>query len=83
MWLNKGMALNELGKYEEAIKCFDKALALEELNTSSLFNKGIALAGLGKYDESIKCFDKVLSVDRENKDAKTKKEEILNMMKNR
>jgi len=75
------MALNELGKYEESLKCFDKALELDRSDISPLFNKGIALAGLGTYEEAIKCFDKILSLDPGNKDAKAKKKEMLNMTK--
>ncbi len=75
------MALNELGKYEEAVTCFDKTLEFDQ-SVISWFNKGIALAGQGKYEEAIKYFDKVLSIEPENKDGKAKKEEMLKMMKN-
>ena len=29
IWKNKGSALSKLGRYEEAIKCFDKAWEIE------------------------------------------------------
>ena len=36
------MALGNLGKYEEAIKCFDKAIEIDPKNILSWFRKGVA-----------------------------------------
>jgi tetratricopeptide (TPR) repeat protein len=45
---NKGLALLDLGKYEEAITYFDKALAIDPDNTLSKTGKLEALDKLGK-----------------------------------
>jgi len=63
---DKGNGLLKLGRYEEAIRYFDKALEIDPRNETVLNNKGISLASLGRYEESIRCFDKALKIDPNN-----------------
>ena len=44
----KGAALANLGKYDEAIALYDKALAIEPNHVEALNNKGLALDALNK-----------------------------------
>ena len=44
----KGIALDELGRYEEAIVCYDEALNLDPKDVVSLREKDIALHKLGR-----------------------------------
>ena len=44
----KGAALANLGKYDEAIEFFDKALAIEPNYVEASYNKGLALDALNK-----------------------------------
>jgi len=39
---NKGNALVGLGKYNEAIKCFDEAIRLNASTAIAWYNKGLA-----------------------------------------
>jgi tetratricopeptide (TPR) repeat protein len=39
----KGLALNNLGKYNEAIEYYDKALQIDPKHADALYNKGLAL----------------------------------------
>jgi tetratricopeptide (TPR) repeat protein len=66
---NKGVELYNLGKYHEAIKWYDKALAINPKYVSALNNKGSALYNLGKYHEAIKCYDKALAINPKDVDA--------------
>jgi tetratricopeptide (TPR) repeat protein len=66
---NKGAALLNLGKYNESIAYFDKALAINPKYIVSLYNKGAALNKLEKYNESIAYFDKVLAIKPTNNHA--------------
>ena len=59
----KGIALGKLGRYEEAITWFDKALSIDPRNFYSLSYKGAALGLLGRYEESINWIDKSLEVN--------------------
>jgi tetratricopeptide (TPR) repeat protein len=41
-YYNKGVALGNLEKYEEAIACYDKAIGLDQKNVNAYINKGVA-----------------------------------------
>jgi serine/threonine protein kinase len=60
IWTNKGYSLNSLGRYEEAITCFDKALEINPKFAFAWISKGYSLNSLGRYEEAINCHDKVL-----------------------
>lgn len=73
-WVIKGQALNNLGRYDEAIVCLDKALELDPESGSSWNFKGFALQNLGRYDEAMICFDKALEIDPDYENALNNKE---------
>jgi tetratricopeptide (TPR) repeat protein len=54
---NKGIALGQQGKNEEAIQAFDKAIDLNIGCEQAWSNKGLALYNLGKKEEAIKAFE--------------------------
>ena len=62
-WNNKGTSLEKVGRYEEAIKCYDKALEVNPQQTETWFNKGNSLGSLGRFEEAIKCHDKALEIN--------------------
>src|SRR3712207_7730249 len=43
IWHNKGTALGRLGRYEDALAAFDRALALRPDDPNTWHNKGLAL----------------------------------------
>ncbi|HJN57701.1 MAG: tetratricopeptide repeat protein [Nitrososphaerales archaeon] len=61
----EGYDLYKLGKFEEAIKCYNKVLDIDPKDIDALNNKGIALGKLGKLDEAIKCYDKASKINPE------------------
>jgi tetratricopeptide (TPR) repeat protein len=50
------------GRFEDAIKCYDKALELKPDHLPSMGEKGLALWHLGKLPEAIWLLEKVLEV---------------------
>ena len=54
----KASMLHKRGEYEEANKCYDKAIELEPKYAIAWYEKGIALNMLGKNKDSEKCFKK-------------------------
>jgi tetratricopeptide (TPR) repeat protein len=59
---DKGLALDGLGQYEEAISYYDKVLAIDPNNIFALGNKGLGLSNLGRDQEAIEYYDKVLAM---------------------
>ena len=56
-WYNRGVALQDKEKYEEAITCYDVAIRLNPEFASAWDNKGNSLASLGRYEEAEQCYD--------------------------
>lgn len=67
-WLKKASALVTMGKLEEALPVFDKAIELDSLD--AMAKKGAALEGLGRFDEAVPLFNKVLEVKPTSQIAK-------------
>jgi tetratricopeptide (TPR) repeat protein len=61
--LGKGQSLLNMDKPEEALACFDEALALEPNNADALVKKGTALERLRKLNEAIECYDHAIAAD--------------------
>ena len=79
-WTNKGTSLDTLGRHEEAIRCFDKALELDPRFVGAWSNKGNSLTDLGRNEEAILCCDKALELDPRNVDAWNNKGNSLNSL---
>lgn len=70
--MNKGIALTNLGRNEEALECFDKALDIDRGRPWAwmyLVAQGRSLDCLGRHEEAVACFDKVLEIDPNDRDA--------------
>ena len=68
-WFNKGIALHDHGKYDEAIKAYNEALRLDPNNAEAWYNKGNAFNDQGKYDKAIKAFDEAIRLNPNHVDA--------------
>ena len=58
-WLFAGKDLYRLGRYDDALGCFDKALRLDPSATLIWKNKAEILVELGRYDEAIHCYERM------------------------
>ena len=70
---NKGIALLNLGKYNESIPYFDKALAIDPNEVNALTQKGVALVFLKRANQSIPYFDKALAINPKDVSTLTNK----------
>ncbi|MGH9879005.1 MAG: tetratricopeptide repeat protein, partial [Nitrososphaerales archaeon] len=61
--VERGYKEANLGKHDEAIKCFDKAIAIDPNHAGAWAGRGNVFVNLGKHDEAIKCFDKAIAID--------------------
>ena len=80
-WRNKGSALYFLGKYDEAIKCYDESIKIDPSNPVVWNNKGLALYYLGKFDEAIASYEHAIIIDPSDADAWNSKGNSLNSLK--
>jgi len=64
-FLEKGDEYRNKGKYDEAIRYYEKAANIYPDYGKVWNNKGFAYDKKGKYDEAIKCYEKAISKDPE------------------
>jgi len=75
--MNKGVALDSLGRLEAAVAAYDEAISIrrklvEEQGRSELandlaaaiMNKGVALANLGRLEEAVTAFEEAIQIQR-------------------
>jgi len=75
--VNKGTSLRRLGKPQEAIACYNKALEINPKCAEAWNNKGVALGSLGKEQEAIACYDKAIEINPRDADAWNNKGDAL------
>ena len=61
--INKGSSLDNLGKREEALACYDAALKLDSKSARAWFNKGVTLFGSGRLNDAMACYQRALQLD--------------------
>jgi tetratricopeptide (TPR) repeat protein len=59
---NKGNELQKANNFQEAIKNYDQALAIDPNDYKSYYQKGLALSKLDKDDDAIKALNQALAV---------------------
>lgn len=62
-WVSRGVSLGKNGTFEEALFCFEKAIALDENMTDAWYFKAFALQEMGKLDEALNAYSKTLKID--------------------
>ena len=62
-WNDKGNALYNSGKYEEALQICEKVLDLDPKYLNAWYNKGIVLSKLGRSEEALQAYNQVLDLD--------------------
>jgi tetratricopeptide (TPR) repeat protein len=55
--------LGKLGRYDEAMVCFDRAIEKDPMQSGAWHNKGEALRRQDKYAEAIQQFDRAIEID--------------------
>jgi tetratricopeptide (TPR) repeat protein/membrane protease YdiL (CAAX protease family) len=66
IFLDWGLNLLELGRYEEAISKFEKAAVLDPKNADAVADKGMALVELERYQEALMFYEKAVELDPTN-----------------
>ena len=61
-YYNRGLALHELKRFEEAQVSYDRALAVRPDYAEALSNRGLTLHELKKFEEAQASYDRALAV---------------------
>lgn len=78
---NKGLSYDRLGRSEEALLFYDRALQISPADATALCNKGVALDNLGKTDEALACYEEALRLNPLLAEAWTNKGIILDALR--
>jgi tetratricopeptide (TPR) repeat protein len=68
-WYAEGKYLSKNGKYEEAIRNFDKAIEIDSQNASIWIAKSNAFNAMRRYEEAIQSCEKAIELDPLNTTA--------------
>ena len=61
--MNKGFSLDNLGKTDEAIRSYERAISLNPANPVAWNNKGYALVRLEEFESVLDYFEKATQLD--------------------
>ena len=61
-----GISLLQQGKFNDAIRYFDKILEIDPYDSIALGNKGAALTQLNRHEEALQVYNKALEIDPKN-----------------
>jgi tetratricopeptide (TPR) repeat protein len=64
-FINLGGALRELGRFEEAVAAYDRALSITEDDHETWGNRAVPLINQNKFDEALESVNKSLTYARE------------------
>jgi len=62
-YCNRGVTYKTMGHLNEAIRDYDKAIALNPSFAKAYYNRGVALNGTGRADKAIADFDRTITLD--------------------
>jgi coenzyme F420 hydrogenase subunit delta len=62
-WWQKGQALKNLGRFEEALTAFDRVLEIIPKDPNVWNTKGLTLIEVNKENEALDCFERALVID--------------------
>jgi len=57
-WHEKANCLDQMGRCEEALSCYDVAIQLDTYNAETWFNKGLTLKKMGREKEAFDCMNR-------------------------
>ncbi|MFH1227638.1 MAG: tetratricopeptide repeat protein, partial [Planctomycetota bacterium] len=75
--VNKGVTLEKLGQYEEALSAYEDTLKIDQKCRDAWYNKGIILDKLNKRYEALSAYDEALKIDPKYESALINKSIVL------
>jgi hypothetical protein len=68
-WVNRGLALQNLHRYQEALESFDRALIHQPRHVEAYNNRGTALQCMNRHIEAVVNFDQAIALRPDYADA--------------
>lgn len=79
-WVNRGICLDNLDRFEEAVVSYRRALDLDADDHLTWYNLGLAYRALERYEEALPCFERANKIDPEHKPSATKLQEVRDIL---
>jgi tetratricopeptide (TPR) repeat protein len=76
-WANAGTGLASLERYQEALACYDRALAIDARHAPTWVYRGTVLEALGRTDDAMACCDQALQLEPQSEQALVAKAVML------
>ena len=57
-----GKTLGDMGCWDEAEACLDRALKVNPNDASAWHNRGVALNGAKRFEEAVACYDRAIAL---------------------
>jgi len=76
-WNNKGVIFSKMGRYNNSLSAFDKAIELNPKYKIAWFSKGEQLAEIGKIEGALEAYNTALEIDPDYFDALYDKGKLL------
>ena len=73
----------QLGKFSDAISCYDTILEINSKFPVALAYKGMSLGEQGKIKDALKFFKKALAIDKNYELAQISKKKALELIKSK
>lgn len=74
---NTGAGLESLGRHQEALACYDRALAIDSRHEHAWVHRGTALEALGRTEDALACCDHALQLNPRSEQALVTKAMML------
>ena len=74
---NASLCDSEDNSTARAIKCFEKALEINPVDSYSWYKKGVLLRNLGNHEQALKCFEKTLELSPGHSGASQGKRDLI------
>ncbi len=68
-WYHRGISMKSVGRFDESLSAFNRAIELAPDDTKSLAGKAALLSKMGRLSEGIQCYDQIIL--RQPDDPKT------------
>ncbi|MHC9543031.1 MAG: tetratricopeptide repeat protein [Vulcanimicrobiota bacterium] len=68
-WTNKGLSLMALGRMDEALQCYEKALRQNHRQSSAWLARGNALYQLEQFKDALTAYNKLIEIDSESQEG--------------